>query len=100
MRKILLIALITVLVMGAALGTVGAQDESKLRVTFSWPTFIDPAVGNDLLVALQAKFLHVDPLQLLPSPESAVLVAGPRPGNAVRPGDVAATHSPARPTPA
>ena len=48
MRTILLVALVMILVTSAALGTVGAQDDSsKLRVTFSWPTFIDPAVGND-----------------------------------------------------
>ena len=47
MRKILLITLAVVLVMSGLMGNVGAQDEGKLRVTFSWPTFIDPAVGND-----------------------------------------------------
>ncbi|MCA9906869.1 MAG: ABC transporter substrate-binding protein, partial [Anaerolineae bacterium] len=47
MKKAIRILLIAAMVMLIA-GVVFAQDEvSKLRVTFSWPTFIDPAVGND-----------------------------------------------------
>ena len=48
MKKSLLFLLVVVLALGAGGSTLLAQDEpTVLRVTFSWPTFIDPAVGND-----------------------------------------------------
>jgi peptide/nickel transport system substrate-binding protein len=40
--------LLLVWVLTLVSGTVLAQDEpTKLRITFSWPNFIDPAVGSD-----------------------------------------------------
>ena len=42
MKRIVVIALAAVI----ALGVVGLAD-GVLRVTFSWPTYIDPAVGSD-----------------------------------------------------
>ena len=45
MRKLIVLALVLVLV---ASGATLAQDEARqLRITFSWPTMIDPAVGDD-----------------------------------------------------
>jgi peptide/nickel transport system substrate-binding protein len=38
---------IIVLVLGIGGATLAQEDGATLRVTFSWPTFIDPAVGND-----------------------------------------------------
>ena len=47
MKKLMSILLILA-VMVAATGVISAQDDvTRLRVTFAWPTFIDPAVGND-----------------------------------------------------
>lgn len=44
MRKLLVLTLLLSLIFSAA---VHAQDESHLRITFSWDTDIDPAVGDD-----------------------------------------------------
>lgn len=41
-KKTLVVALVAVLALGAAVLAGGS-----LRVTFSWPTYIDPAVGSD-----------------------------------------------------
>ena len=47
MKKTLILLLILFITLGVA-GNLVAQDDVKaLRVTFSWPTFIDPAVGSD-----------------------------------------------------
>ena len=45
MRKLLVLTLLLMLVISA---TAMAQDsEKQLRITFSFPTMIDPAVGDD-----------------------------------------------------
>lgn len=45
MRKLLVLSLLLLLILPA---TAQAQDDARqLRVTFSWPTMIDPAVGDD-----------------------------------------------------
>lgn len=47
MKKFIIVSLLSVLVLTTVLGGVAAQESSQLRIAFSWPTFIDPAVGND-----------------------------------------------------
>lgn len=48
--KLSRVLLIAVLVLGLAIGlaSIGAeQPKRELRITFAWPTYIDPAVGSD-----------------------------------------------------
>ena len=47
MKKILSLLLILLIVLGVSATALAQDDIKQLRVTFSWPTFIDPAVGSD-----------------------------------------------------
>jgi peptide/nickel transport system substrate-binding protein len=39
--------IVMILIVGLSSAALAQDEPSRLRVTFSWPTFIDPAVGND-----------------------------------------------------
>jgi peptide/nickel transport system substrate-binding protein len=45
MKKLIVLSLVLMLVASGA--TLAQDDERQLRITFSWPTWIDPAVGDD-----------------------------------------------------
>ena len=45
MKKLIVLSLVLMLIASGA--TLAQDDERQLRITFSWPTWIDPAVGDD-----------------------------------------------------
>ena len=45
MRKMLVLSLLLLLVFSAT--TLAQDGDRQLRITFSWPTAIDPAAGDD-----------------------------------------------------
>ena len=45
MKKWILLSLVLALIASGA--TLAQDDTNRLRITFSWPTMIDPAVGDD-----------------------------------------------------
>ncbi len=45
MKKLIVLSLVLMLVASGA--TLAQDDVRQLRITFSWPTWIDPAVGDD-----------------------------------------------------
>ncbi|MFQ5794288.1 MAG: ABC transporter substrate-binding protein [Candidatus Bipolaricaulia bacterium] len=68
-QKILLVSLLAVgLVVGWAFGSVAQQ--SLLRVNFAWPTFIDPAVGNDF--SSSSSLVNLYDSLVYPTPEGGV----------------------------
>lgn len=67
MKRIFWILLVLVLVTG----TAAAQDGgTKLRITFAWPNYIDPAVGNDY--ASSTSLVHLYDTLVFPNAEGGV----------------------------
>ncbi|MFQ6033917.1 MAG: ABC transporter substrate-binding protein, partial [Candidatus Bipolaricaulia bacterium] len=74
--KLSRVLLIAVLVLGLAIGltSIGAeQPKRELRVTFAWPTYIDPAVGSDF--SSSSSFVNLYDSLVYPTPGGDVIPA-------------------------
>jgi len=88
MKKVLLVVLILLLLPSIALFARGGKDDAEmpeekaesmkaeepqigeLRVTFAWPTYIDPAVGSDF--SSSSSFVNLYDTLVYPTPEGGV----------------------------
>ncbi len=88
MKKVLLVVLILLLLPSIALFARGGKDEAEmkeekadtmkaeepqlgeLRVTFAWPTYLDPAVGSDF--SSSSSFVNLYDTLVYPTPEGGV----------------------------
>jgi len=74
--KLSRVLLIAVLVLGLAVGlaSIGAEEgKRELRVTFAWPTYLDPAVGSDF--SSSSSLVNLYDSLVYPTPEGDVIPA-------------------------